>query len=179
MNREKIETMLEKLGRATEGCAAGELGAKIKGQIPEDLRPHRKGMDSINIIIDLRVGRLAAAAAILGAAVLFGALFGGRDPVRTLYQDGKVLVEYITGANKPTLAGLSARIAATDPETGDEKGFLYGERRRSQDSNDLLMHWRLDQDRYRVVFIDMRTDTVNSEELIKIQSRMIRRMTKD
>jgi hypothetical protein len=40
------------------------------------------------------------------------------------------------------------------------------------------MHWRLSDGNYRVVFGDLREETVNAEELIGLQTRMLQEKTK-
>jgi hypothetical protein len=180
MKRDRVEIMLGELGQATGQAVGGDLGDRLKAGIPQELRPHRGGMDSINIIIDLRVSRLAAAAVIVGATLLFATFFGSRDPEAGLYSDSKAIIEYLSRANELSVGAVAAVSAAKDAGTLDDREFvIYGERSGSGDSNDLLMHWKIGEGKYRVMFSDKHTDTVDSEELIRLQAGMIQRITKD
>ena len=180
MKQDRLETILGELGQATEGAVGDYLGDKVKAGIPGDLRPHRGRMDSVNIIIDLRVSRLAAAAVIVGATVLFATFFGSRSPEAGLYSDSKAIIEYLSRANELSVGAVAAVSAARDAGTLDDREFvIYGEKSGSRDSNDLLMHWKVGEGRYKVMFSDRRTDTVDSEELIRLQAGMIQRITKD
>ena len=167
MKRDKVEKMLLNLGGATEEVVRAELAEKVKAEIPGDLRPHRGGMDSVNIIIDLRVSRVAAAAVIVGATVLFATFFSSRDPEAGFYKDSKAIIKYLSQARRGP------------GEAGDREFVIYGESTGLGDSNDLLMHWKVGEGKYRVMFCDKRMEMVDSEELIKLQAGMIRRITKD
>lgn len=71
------------------------LGEDIKRQIPHRLSPHRVGMDTINIIIDLRINKLAAAAAIIITIVFCATFLGGRDSAGgSVLQDSMLLIKY-------------------------------------------------------------------------------------
>ncbi len=179
MNRDRLEIMLGELGEAAPGTVGGRLADRVKAGIPEDFRPHRGGMDSVNIIIDLRVSRVAAAAAIVGATVLFAAFFGSRGREAGLYRDSKAIIEYLSRANQLSMGAAAVANAAKDAGTlADREFVIYGETAGSGDSNSLLMHWKLGEDKYRVMFSDKRTETVDSERLIRLQADMIQRITK-
>jgi hypothetical protein len=54
----------------------------------------------------------------------------------------------------------------------DDSDVLYfGDRVRPGDSDHVLMRWRMGEDRYRVLFGDLRAETVGAEELIDLESR--------
>ena len=65
MREEKLEKLLNELADATAEQPRPGLAEDIRRRIPQQLSPHRGRMDTINIIIDLRISRLAAAAAII------------------------------------------------------------------------------------------------------------------
>jgi hypothetical protein len=172
MNEEKLENMLGELGDALAEPVNPALAENIKQNIPYKL-PHRTGLDTISIIIDLRVSRIAAAAAIVITCVLFLALFGGRD------SKGGGIIEEL----KYALAGglgkewLSARV----PEfynylvqQGREVTY-YGDSINRDDKDAILMYWKQSDGTYRVVFADFRLKTVSAEELIGLQSQMLRK----
>ena len=92
MGTHRIEDLLKELGGSIERPRAG-LRQEIMNRIPHRLIPHR--MDTINIIVDLRISRLAAAAAILVAMVLIGGFLSGRDAAgKRVYEDTNLLLRY-------------------------------------------------------------------------------------
>ena len=76
MKKQKIEKLLAELADKTKQQPSHLLAEKIKQNIPAALNSNRPKMDSINIIIDLRISRFAAAAIIIASLILFTALFG-------------------------------------------------------------------------------------------------------
>jgi hypothetical protein len=162
MNEKELQLMFGRLAEATEKDVPAGLGERLKSRIPAELRPHRGGMDSVSIIIDLRVSRLAAAAVIVAATVMFAAFFGKSDG--SFVRDGKELVSFLSGSSRPVILSRA-----------DGELFYYGQKRGFPDSNDLLVHRRLADGTYKVIFADMRMDTLSAEELIKLQAQMLRK----
>jgi hypothetical protein len=176
---ERLEKLLNELADWTAEAVQPDLAESIKQRIPHRLIPHRSGMDTINIIIDLRVGKLAAAAAIIITMVLWGSLFRGSDSVGSgLYQDGKVMMKYLlgTGVKGSSTAAVKARYEYLTQKGEDV--VYYGDNIDPQDSNAVLMHWRLSDGNYRVVFGDLREKTVTAEELIGLQARILQKKAK-
>ena len=90
MKEEKLGKYLNELADATVEPVREGLAEDIKHRIPHGIRPHRKGMDTINIIIDLRIGKLAAVAVIVLTMVLCANFFGGTDAgCNNMFKDGK------------------------------------------------------------------------------------------
>ena len=80
MTEERTEKLLSRLAnRMTEPVRPG-LADEIKQQVPHQFGHYRKGLDTINIIIDLRVSKLTAAAAIVVTMVLFAGFVSRRGP---------------------------------------------------------------------------------------------------
>jgi hypothetical protein len=77
VREEKLGKLLNELADATAGPVHPYLAEEIKHQIPQQLSPHKGGIDTVNIIIDLRISKLAAAAAIIITMILFANFFGG------------------------------------------------------------------------------------------------------
>ncbi len=166
MEEEKLRQFLVSLAQESSEPAPQGLSEKIKGQIPHRFGPHRATMDAINIVIDLRISKLAAAAAIILTVILWVYFAAGpRMPGGSLYQDSKLLAKYILGDNEALTgsAGRSKNIAS------------YGNNAIEGDSNAVLMHWKLDDGGYVVVFGDRSSKTVSAEELIEIQTRMLQK----
>ena len=131
------------------------LGQEIKDRIPAvDLAP----MDTINIIVDLRISRVAAAAAILLAMFVIGSFVGGRDAAGAkMYEDGKLFLRYTLGgenACKAELLGNLARFRDDLVAQGREVVY-YGDQANLKDPCAVIMHWKLSDDRYGVILGDL------------------------
>ncbi len=182
MEEEKLGKLLGELAERTAEPVRPGLAEEIKHHIPHKLSPHRVGMDTINIIIDLRIGKLAAAAVIIITMILFGSFFGGRGPTGDggIYQNSKLLVEYCLGGadagRSGVLAGAS-KLYEHLVRNGEDVAY-YGDSIEPGDSNAVLMQWKISDGEYRVIFGDLRAKTVSGEELIKLQARMLRKKVK-
>jgi hypothetical protein len=53
----------------------------------------------------------------------------------------------------------------------DSDVLYFGDRVQPGDSDHVLMRWRTGDDRYRILFGDLRAETVDAEELIELESR--------
>jgi hypothetical protein len=176
MKEENLGNLLNELAERTAGPVRPGLAEDIKQQIPQRLAAHRRGMNTVNIIIDLRISRLAAAAAIIIAMLLLASFFGGRDSTGGIYQESKLLVRYLLGTGKNDT--LAARLTY---EHLVEKGIdvvYYGDSIDLEDSNAVLMQWKISEGRYKVLFGDLREREVSAEELIKLQAEMLQKKTK-
>lgn len=199
MKEEKLGKYLNELADATAEPVRAGLAENIKHRIPHGIRPHRKGMNTVNIIIDLRIGKFAAAAVIILTMVLCANFLGGTDAGgESIFKDGKLLVEYIFGAGgrSELLAGLSkyeylVRQGRDVVYYGDSisEGLskyehlvrqgrdvvYYGDSIDPADSNAVLMHWKLSEGKYGVIFSDLRSKTISAEELVKLQAQMLQK----
>jgi len=175
---EKIEDLLSSLAKRTEEEVSPHLVESIKQQIPSRLNSHKPGMETINIVINLRVSRLAAAAVIVISVILWASLMGSGESVDDgLYQDSKLLISYwFGGESKKDLLASKSRYEYLVGK-GKEVAY-YGENIKTGDSNAVLMHWRLSDGNYRVVFGDLREETILAEDLISLQSKMLEKKTK-
>ena len=176
MNQENLEKLLSGLADAEKEQASPLLAQRIKQQIPHTFMPHRGGLDTINIIIDLKISKLAAAAAIILTMILFTNFLGGRDSAGNgIYQDGKLMVKYLFG-NISAENDLSAGMVKYDSLLRQGKDVVYyGESIDPKDSNAVLMQWKLSDDKYMVVFADLRERQVSGDELIKLQAHMLQK----
>lgn len=177
MKEEKLEKLLNELADATEPVPP-HLVEDIKHQIPQQLLPHRGGLDTVNIIIDLRISRLAAVAAIIIMMILFANFFGGRSQAGDgIYQNGKLLLKYCLGGigadRGDVLATAKSRYEYL-AQTGKDVVY-YGDSIDPEDSNAVLIQWKLSDGEYKVVFGDLREKTVSAEELIRLQARMLQK----
>ena len=181
MREEKLGKLLGELAEETTEAVNPSLAEDIKQQVPQNLTPHRNGMDTINIMIDLRISKLAAAAVIIITMVLWAYLLGGRDSTDGgLYQDSKLLIKYCLGgedaSRSDVLAGMSKFYEYLIHQ--GRKVVYYGDSVDPEDSNSVLIHWKLPNGKYMVRFVDLRAETVSAEELIKLQARMLQKKTK-
>jgi hypothetical protein len=181
MKEENLEKLLKELGDATAEAAPSHLSESIKHQIPQQLSPHRGGMDTVNIIIDLRISKLAAAAAIIVTMIIFASFFGGQGQDGDgIYQSGKMLIRYcFEGAGEDESSVLAtARSRYENLAQMGKDVVYYGDSVDPGDSNAVLIQWKLSDNEYRIVFGDLREETVSAEELIRLQSRMLQRRGK-
>ena len=179
MERRELEEMLKVLpGRLIERARSG-LAQEIKSRIPHRLSLHR--MDTINIIVDLRVSRVAAAAAILLAVFLIGAFFGGRDANgMQMYQDGKLFLKYALGgekAYKAEILGELTKFRDALAAQGREVVFC-GDHANLNDQYAILMYWPTSDGKYGVILGDLSARTVTSKTLIRLQARMLQERPK-
>jgi len=178
MAEQKIERLLKDLADVTAEPAQAALGEQIKNQIPASIAPQKSGLDTISIIVDLRISKLAAAAVIIISMFALADFFANTDPSGGgIIQDGKILVKYIFGGEKTgqseVLAGMS-QLYEHLVNQGKEVVY-YGNSIDLQDSNAVLMQWKLPDGRYQVTFADLRSRSVTAEELVELQAQMLQK----
>jgi len=175
MGKHKIEELLRALAERGIEPARPELSGEIKARIPARLVAHR--MDTINIIVDLRISRVAAAAIILLAMLLIGSFLGGRDADgRQVLEDGKLFLRYtLKGENacKAEFLGNLAQFRDALIAQGREVVY-YGKQANFNDPCAVIMHWKLPDGRYGVILGDMTARTVSARTLITLQDHMLR-----
>jgi len=153
------------------------LGEDIKRQIPHRLSPHRVGMDTINIIIDLRINKLAAAAAIIITIVLCATFLGDRDSTGGgVLQDSMLLIKYWGAADAGNISAGRSKYELL--LSRGEEVVWYGDWLDPKDGNAVLLQRRLADGIYEVTFVDGHEKQVDSEELIKLLARMLQKKTK-
>lgn len=173
MEKERLEKLLNELSeRMVEPVRPG-LAEDVKRQIPQQLHAHRMGMDTIRIMIDLRISRLAAAAAIIIAILFCANFFGLRGST-----GGDIIevIEYsLARENIGRNEMLTNMAAISEGLLKDGKDVVYyGDNINPEDGFALLMHWKLPNGKYRVIFSDLRTMTVSSDVLILLQVQMLK-----
>jgi hypothetical protein len=181
MAEEKLEELLNELADGTAEPVRDGFSDDIKHRIPQALVSHRSGWHTINIIIDLRVGRLAAAAVIIITMVLLANLFGERNSAGAdIFQDSKLVIKYFLEGEYAhrgdVLAGLS-KLRDTLVQQGREVVF-YDNKPDVRDIYGIVMYWKLPDGRYGVIFSDLTTKTVSSDTLIRLQARMLQNKAK-
>ncbi len=174
MTEEKIEQLLRELGeRKIEPVRSG-LAEEIKQHIPPKLHRHRIGWDTVSIIIDLRLSKSAAAAAIVVTMILLLNLFGARDKTgEGILRDSVTLIKYWGSAGKTDISVIRSKY-----EHLLERGAnvtWYGDRADPKDRGAIFVQQRLADDQYIITFIDGSERQVDSEELIRLLGRMLRK----
>jgi len=179
MGKRELEEMLKVLPQRLIERARPGLAQEIKSRIPQRLSPHR--MDTINIIIDLRISRVVAAAVILLTVFLIGAFFGGRDASGMhMVQDGKLFLKYAFGGEKARNADVLAGLQRFRDELaaqGREVVFC-GNRANLNDQYAIVMYWPAGDGKYGVILGDLSARTVTAKTLIRLQTRMLQERPK-
>jgi len=178
MDEKKFDELFHKLTETSSEALRPELADKVKGHIPDSMPRHR-GLDTINIMIDLRVSRLAAAAAIIIAVVLIAGFMGaGSSKGESLYQDAKLMFQYWLNGEKVQETAfqenseLLKRMMPEDTKDVEQFGSII----KPGDSESILMYWKGDDGQYEVIFGDFSKKTMNADELLKVQSDMLKKM---
>ncbi len=175
MKEEKIEKLLNELGRRVTEPVRPGLGEQIRRQIPHRLVRHKIG-DTINIIIDLRLSKSVAAAVIVVTIILLLNLLGGRDSTGSgILQDSVLLIKYWGGAGESRVSACRLRYEHL-LHRGEDVTW-YGDSIDPEDSNAVLMQHKLPDGQYVVTFVDGREREVNSEELVTLLTRMLQKKT--
>ena len=174
MEDREVHELLTELGqRLTERVPPG-LGEEIKQRIPHRLSRHKIGWDTVNIIIDLRLSKSVAAAAIIIAMILLLNLFGGRgSSVRGLVQDSVLLVKYW---GREDISAVRAKYEYLLHRGEDVK--WYGDSIDTKNSQAVLMQQRLPDGRYVITFVDGGEKEVDSQELVELLTRMLQERTR-
>ncbi len=178
MRDEQLQELLGRLAEYTAEPAPAGLAENIRQQIPTRLVRHRINWETVNIIIDLRLNRSVAAAIIVLAMLLWASFLSGwyAGP-EAVYQDSKLLLKYSIAGEK---IGRSEVLASLEDfykqlaRQGKEVSY-YGPPADLDDRNLLLMHWKLPDGNYRVIFNDLSSRIVTPAVLIRLQAYMLER----
>jgi hypothetical protein len=179
MKEEKLQNLLNELAQTTTAPVRAGLAEDIKEQIPYRIMPHKSGFDTINIIIDLRISKLAAAAAIIITTVLCANLLNVRTSTsNSIYQDSKMLMKYFFGAADSGTNNIPAgRVKYEHLLKQGKKAVYYGNITDPKDSNAVLIQYKLPDGNYQVTFSDLRVKIVTAEQLIELQTHMLQKKT--
>lgn len=181
MAEKNINELLRELAGATTEPVRGDLAEQIKHRIPPRIAHHWSGWHRFHIFIDLRISRLAAAAVIIITTIFLANFLGDGDATYNgIYQDGKLVLKYIRDGKNPGRGEVLAGMAKFQDFLASEGKdvMYYGDKVSSKDKYAILMHWKLPNGRYRVIFGDLRPGTVSSNVLILLQARMLQKKTK-
>jgi hypothetical protein len=174
MGIHRLEELLRSLAAHGIEHARPGLGQEIKDRIPERLTPHR--MDTINIVVDLRISRVAAAAVILLTMLVIGRLIGGREAAGLqMVEDGKLFLRYTLEGERAYKAEFLGNLAQFRDEliAQGREVVYYGDRVKLNDPCVVIMHWKLPDGRYGVILGDLTTRTISAKTLITLQDHML------
>jgi len=175
----RIEDLLKVLAERGIERARPGLCQEIKNRIPHRLIAHR--MDTINIIVDLRISRVAAAAAIILALLVIGSFFGGRDTVGAqMYEDSKLFLEYTLRGESACNAQVLGNLAhfRDDLIAQGREVVYHGDHVNLNDQYAIVMHWKISEERYGVILGDLSARTVSAKTLIRLQDHMLQEKRK-
>ena len=177
MKDEQIKELLNELGRRVTEPVRPGLGEEIKQRIPHRLSRHKIGWDTVNIIIDLRLSKSVAAAVIIVTMILLLNLFGGRDSTGGgIIKDSMLLIKYWGGSGEDQVSISRSRYEHL-LERG-ENVIWYGDSTDIKDANAVLMQYKLPDGKYELTFVDGHEKQVNSEQLVKLLTRMLEKRPK-
>ena len=174
-----LENLLKTLAERGIERPRPALGQEIKNGIPRRLIPHR--MDTINIIVDLRISRVAAAAVIVLAMLLMGSFLGGRDAVGSrMLEDGKLFLRYtLSGEDACKAQVLSSLTQFRDDLAAQGRHVVYyGDKVNVDDKYAIVMYWKLSDDKYGVILGDLSARMISAKTLITLQNHMLMEGTK-
>ena len=85
---------------------------------------------------------------------------------------------FLTGASVSESDLSAAKLKYEQLVSQGREAVYYGEGIDRQDSNSIVMHWKVSEGEYRVMFGDMREKKVSTEELVKLQAAMLQKKRK-
>ena len=180
MGNEKLKKLLNEVAEQAAEPVRPGLSEDIKHQIPHRLLRHKGGWNTINIIIDLRMSKLTAAAVIVITMILLASFFGSRDSMGDgIFRDSMLLIKYWSRGRGAYSSVVSAGRSKYEHllNRGEDVAW-YGDSIDPKDNNAVLMQRKLPDGKYGVTFVDGRERQVNAEELIKLLTRMLQKKTK-
>lgn len=176
MNEEKLKNLLKELAESGSEPVRPGLAEDIKHQIPSGLAAHGRAMNTVNIIVDLRINKLVAAAVIIAAMIFMANFFTSRySGDGNIFQESRVFLRYLLGSDKDRTATVRSRYELLAKEGLDV--VFYGPGVDVKDSNSILLHWKVSDGKYKVLLADFREKEVSAEELIKLQAQMLQKKT--
>jgi len=181
MEEQELVRLLGELAERSKEVVPSALAEKIKHELLTHPAHRRRGLDTVSIIIDLRINKLAAAAIIVITAIALLGLFGGHQTSTDgIYKDSKLLFSYLLGGSQPDSSSVHQRIQRLrDYLTEQGKDVVYyGTGFDSEDPNSILIHWKITENKYMVILRDLGTRVVSSDELIRMQADMLKNMDK-
>jgi len=173
-SEQELKELLNKLSDAATEPVPPSLREDIKRQIPHRLSHHRAGMDTINIIVHLRINKLAAAVAIIITIIFCATFLGGRDSTGSgVLKDSMMFIKYGTTADTANISAVKTRYNRLLGRGEDV--VWYGDRINTKDNSTVLMQRKLPEGKYEVMFADGHKKEVSAEELIPLLTRMLQK----
>jgi hypothetical protein len=177
MRDERLKNLLGKLAEFTTEPVREDFDEDIRHQIPYRLVRHNVTWNTFRIMIDLRLSRSVAAAVIIISISVWASFLGAwNTSADQVIEDSKLLIKYgLAGKNTGRAEVLASLEDFCRHMSGRAKEVTYyGKSANPDDSYAVLMHWKLPDGKYRVVFNDLTTRTVSPEVLVTLQAYMLR-----
>ena len=178
MRHERLQDLLSKMADFTTEPVRDGLDEDIRHQIPYRLVRHKVTWNTFRIMIDLRLSRSVAAAVMIISIAVWASFLGAwSTSPNEVFQDSKLLIQYgLAGENvgrEDVLTGLEDFYKLMAGRNTDLT--YYGKNAETDDSYAVLMHWKLPDGKYRVIFNDLSTRTVSPEVIITLQAYMLKK----
>jgi len=173
MQNNDIEKMLKDLAVKTSELAPEGLSDRIKEQIPSELKEYKGKFDTVRIIVDIKIGRLAAAVIIILMIIFCTDIYNRAEYGNTFLGDTKFLFSYIAGTSMPNPTGNLEPSESGVFSMGGREVFYCGDDK-SGSKDAILMHWEIAEGQHRIVFADQSTKIVSGDELIELLSNALR-----
>lgn len=172
MQNSDIEKMLKDLAVKTSVKAPEGLSDRIKAQIPSELKEYKGKFDTVRIIVDLKVGRLAAAVIIILMVIFCTTIYDRAEYGNAFIKDTKFVFGYLTGSGVPSATENLKEVESGIFSMGGREVFYCGGDKSGGDDA-ILMHWEIADGQHRVVFADQSVKVVSGDELIQLLSKAL------
>ena len=175
MREDKLTELLTKLADLTNEPVRPDLDEDIRRQIPQRLIRHKVNWNAISIG-DLRLSRFVAAAAIIITLFFCGTFVGAWNTTAgQIYRDSKLLIGYGFAGENIGRSDVLASLEALQQQLSEQgrRAVFYSEGVDRDDMYSVLMHWKLADGQYRVLFNDLSVRTVSPAVLIRLQAYML------
>jgi hypothetical protein len=168
MEEERIKELLADLARASAEQVDPALAERAKQQIAAQVHS-RSGRGPLKIVINLQISRWAAAAVIIVVLAAAGLLLTSRGSSQEGFLS-ELKYSFVDST------ALSREVAASIRDMLYDQGkdpVYYRDTVGDSNPDAVLMHWKLENGNYNVIFADYRYVEVTPEELIRLQSDML------
>ncbi len=170
MKKDIIENNLHKISGQTNCPAPNHLCDDIKKQLDTPAAAKPKG--HINIVIDLRINKYVAAAAIIISIIMFANLLNLHSG-QTLYNETKIVLQSLLHKDSGHTDFSDFKKLCKKLKSAGHKIEYLGDTADLKNPDSILMYTKLEGDRYSVRFINLRTEIFTSKQLIAHQTRLL------
>ena len=174
MKNDTIENNLHKISNQTNCPAPNHLCANIKKQLDTQADSPAKPKGHINIVIDLRINKYVAAAAIIISTIMFANLLNLHSD-RTLYSETKIVLQSLLHKNSHHADFSDFKKLCEKLKAAGHQIEYLGDTADRSDPDSILMYTKLADGNFSVRFINLRTEIFTSQELIAHQTKLLQK----